>query len=399
MKFLHLADLHIGKRVNEISMLPEQEEVLRQVLQLVREEKPDAVLLAGDVYDKPTPGADAVQLFDGFLTELSRLVSAVLIIAGNHDSAERLAFAAGILREEGVYIAPPYDGELCRVELADEFGAVDFYLLPFIKPLQVRRCFPDEEIPTYNDAVGRIMRDLQLVPGRRSVLLAHQLITGSQTCESEELAVGGLDNVDVAWFDGFNYVALGHLHSAQTAGRAEVRYAGSPLKYSFSEVRQRKSCTLVELAADGSVDIQTRPLIPLHDMREISGSFAELTSPTYFEGQATEDYLHITLTDEDDVLDALARLRQIYPNLMKLDYDNRRTRERQRVGKAGEVAGQSPLELFAEFYRLQNNQDMSEEQSALLVRLIGEIWEDEPSCAGESSIINGEQGGAAACDR
>jgi exonuclease SbcD len=398
MKFLHLADLHIGKRVNEISMLSEQEEVLRQILQLVRREQPDAVLLAGDIYDKPTPGAEAVQLFDGFLTELSRLVNAVLIIAGNHDSAERLAFAAGILRQEGVYIAPPYDGELCRVELADEFGVVDFYLLPFVKPLQVRRCFPDEEIPTYNDAVGRIMRDLQLVPGHRSVLLAHQLITGSVTCESEELAVGGLDNVDVAWFDGFDYVALGHLHSAQTAGRAEVRYAGSPLKYSFSEARQRKSCTLVELSADGSVDIQTCPLVPLHDMREIRGSFAELISPAYVEGQAAEDYLHITLTDEEDVLDALARLRQIYPNLMKLDYDNRRTRERQKVGMAGEVTGKSPLQLFAEFYRLQNNQDMSDEQSDLLTRLISEIWEDEPTFKGESSIIS-DEGGAAVCDR
>jgi exonuclease SbcD len=242
------------------------------------------------------------------------------------------------------------------------------------------------------------MRDLQLVPGHRSVLLAHQLITGSVTCESEELAVGGLDNVDVAWFDGFDYVALGHLHSAQTAGRAEVRYAGSPLKYSFSEARQRKSCTLVELSADGSVDIQTCPLVPLHDMREIRGSFAELISPAYVEGQAAEDYLHITLTDEEDVLDALARLRQIYPNLMKLDYDNRRTRERQKVGMAGEVTGKSPLQLFAEFYRLQNNQDMSDEQSDLLTRLISEIWEDEPTFKGESSIIS-DEGGAAVCDR
>ncbi len=381
MKFLHLADLHIGKKVNEISMLDEQRWVLGQVLQIAAEEQVQAVLLAGDIYDKPQPTAEAVQLFDWFLTKLAAQVPAVLLIAGNHDSAERLAFAANMLSAQGVYIAPPFDGEVKCVRLFDEFGPVDFYLLPFVKPLQVRRCFEDAEgIATYDDAVARIMRDLQPEEGVRSVMLAHQLITGSATCESEELAIGGLDNVDAAHFAAFDYVALGHLHGPQQVGRPEVRYAGSPLKYSFSEARQQKSVTLVALGADGRAEISTRKLQPIYDMREIKGNFADLLAEDYLEklGMAAEDYLHITLTDEEDVLDAPARLRVAYPNLMKLDYDNRRTRERQQLSNGVEVGGRSPLDLFAEFYQLQNNQPLADEQQVLLRQLIAEIWEDEP---------------------
>lgn len=384
MKFLHLADLHIGKKVNEISMLDEQRWVLGQVLEIAAEEQVQAVLLAGDIYDKPQPTAEAVQLFDWFLTRLAAAVPAVLMIAGNHDSAERLAFAANMLAEQGVYIAPPFDGEVKCVRLNDEFGAVDFYLLPFVKPLQVRRCFEDAEgIGSYDEAVARIMRDVRPKEGVRSVLLAHQLITGSVTCESEELAIGGLDNVDAAHFAAFDYVALGHLHGPQQVGKSDmynkVRYAGSPLKYSFSEARQQKSVTLVALDADGRAEISTRKLQPIHDMREIKGNFADLLAEDYLEklGTAAEDYLHITLTDEEDVLDAPARLRVAYPNLMKLDYDNRRTRERQQLAGGVEVGGRSPLDLFAEFYQLQNNQPLADEQQAMLRQLIAEIWEDE----------------------
>lgn len=381
MKFLHLADLHIGKKVNEISMLDEQRWVLGQVLQIAADEQVQAVLLAGDIYDKPQPTAEAVQLFDWFLTELAKAVPAVLVIAGNHDSAERLAFAADMLCAQGVYIAPPFGGEVKCVRLDDEFGPVDFYLLPFVKPLQVRRCYEDAEgIGSYDEAVARIMRDVQPKKGVRSVLLAHQLITGAVTCESEELAIGGLDNVDAGHFAAFDYVALGHLHGPQQVSRPEVRYAGSPLKYSFSEARQQKSVTLVDLSADGRAEISARSLQPIHDMREMKGNFADLLAADYVEklGASAEDYLHITLTDEEDVLDAPARLRVAYPNLMKLDYDNRRTRERQQLAGGVEVGGKNPLDLFAEFYQLQNNQPLADEQQALLGQLIAEIWEDEP---------------------
>lgn len=373
MKILHLADLHIGKRVNEFSMLADQEYVLRQILAAAAAEKPQAVLLCGDIYDKPQPPAEAVQLFDRFLTELAEVCPAVLIIPGNHDSAERLSFAADILKRQGVYLAAPFTDSVPRVRLNDEFGAVDFWLLPYVKPVQVRRCYEDAaDITTYDEAIARIMQEVHPEPGIRAVLLAHQLLTGAQTCESEELAIGGQDNVSAGRFGAFCYVALGHLHQAQQVERPEIRYAGSPLKYSFSEARHKKSITLVNLAADGRAEVSLLPLAPLHDMRELKGSFAELVK-----GEASEDYLHITLTDEEDILDATARLRQVYPNLMKLDYDNRRTGERRKsVGAA--VTGKSPLELFAEFYKLQNNQPLKDEQSALLAQLIEEIWEDAP---------------------
>lgn len=372
MKFLHLADLHIGKRVNGFSMLQEQEHILRQILICVEEEQPQAVLLCGDIYDKPLPPTEAVQLFDRFLTELAEHCPSVLIIPGNHDSAERLAFAADMLKSRGVYLAKPFEGSPECVRLCDEFGAVDFWLLPFVKPVQVRRCYEDgEDIATYDDAVARIMRDFAPNEGARNVLLAHQLLTGATTCESEELAIGGLDNVSAAHFDVFDYVALGHLHGAQRVGREEVRYAGSPLKYSFSEVNQRKSVMMVEMDGEGRVALKPVPLCPLHDMREIRGSFAEL-----YGAEGSEDYLHITLTDEEDVMNAVGLLEQKYPNLMKLDYDNRRTRERREPGQAAEVT-KSPLELFEEFYRRQNNQELKEEQRDLLRHLIEEIWEDE----------------------
>lgn len=370
MKFLHLADLHIGKRVNGFSMLEEQRYVLQQVLDMVAAEKPQAVLLAGDIYDKPQPAAEAVSLCDWFLTGLVGAGVTVLAIPGNHDSAERLAFAAGLLQSRGVYIARPFDGLPQSVGLTDEFGAVDFWLLPFLKPALVRACFPQDELPTYNDAVGRVMREVRPEPGRRNVLVMHQLITGAAVCDSEELAVGGLDNVDPGWFDAFDYVALGHLHSAQQVGRPNVRYAGSPVKYSFSEARQKKSAALVDMAADGAVSVRLLPLVPLHDLREVRGSFAEMMA-----APPDEDYLHITLTDEEDVLEALPRLRQLYPNLMKLDYDNLRTREQRRVELAVAVTERTPLELFAEFYELQNNRQLSETQRALLVSLLDEIWE------------------------
>ncbi len=255
MKILHLADLHFGKRVNEISMLAEQEHICGQILEIARRERPQAALLAGDIYDKPTPAPEAVQLFDYLLTELADAVPNVLLIAGNHDSAERLAFGARLLDRQGVYIAPPFAGEVTRVELADEFGPVDFWLLPFVKPLAVRRCYLDAaDAADYDAAVARIMREVHFRPGARNVLLAHQLVTGSATCESEELAIGGLDNVDAARFAAFDYVALGHLHGPQQAGgQPKLRYAGSPLQYSFSEAGQQKSVTLAELGADGAV--------------------------------------------------------------------------------------------------------------------------------------------------
>lgn len=372
MRFLHLADLHIGKKVNGYSMIEDQAHVLAQILAYVAEKKPQAVLLCGDVYDKPQPTEDAVRLFDGFLTRLAELAQAVLIIPGNHDSAERLCFAADMLKRQGVYLARPFGGQVEVVQLADEAGPVNFWLLPFVKPVQVRRCFEDvESLATYDEAVARIMQEVKLPEAERNVLLAHQFLTGAAVCESEELAIGGLDNVSAGHFAAFDYVALGHLHGAQQVERAEVRYAGSPLKYSFSEARQKKSVALVDMDEAGRVTQELLQLKPLRDMREISGKFAEI-----LEMAPSDDYMHITLTDEEDVINAPARLAQVFPNLMKLDQERTASRE-SRAQEPNVVLGRGPLALFAEFYSGQSGRELNEQQRALLRELAEEIWEQE----------------------
>ena len=378
MKLLHLSDLHLGKRVNEFSMLEDQEYILEEILRVLDGEQPDAVLIAGDVYDKPVPPAEAVQLFDKFLTKLAAKNTQTFLISGNHDSSERLAFGARLMEGSGIHISPVYGGEVKPVELADEFGPVRVYLLPFVKPASVRRFFPEREIGSYTEAVAAAVDAMDLDPAVRNVLVTHQFVTGASRSESEEISVGGSDNVDVSVFDGFDYVALGHIHGPQNIGSERVRYCGTPLKYSFSEVKHAKSVAIAELGKKGELTVRTVPLIPKRDLAEIRGTYMELTAKAFYEGKNREDYYHITLTDEEDIRDAVGRLRVIYPNLMKLDYDNLRTRLGGRVEVARQVEKKTPLELFAEFYRKQNNQDMSSEQASLVEGLIESIWEEEP---------------------
>ena len=378
MKLLHLSDLHLGKRVNEFSMLEDQEYILEEILRVLDGEQPDAVLIAGDVYDKPVPPAEAVQLFDKFLTKLAAKNTQTFLISGNHDSSERLAFGARLMEGSGIHISPVYGGEVKPVELADEFGPVRVYLLPFVKPASVRRFFPEREIGSYTEAVAAAVDAMDLDPAVRNVLVTHQFVTGASRSESEEISVGGSDNVDVSVFDGFDYVALGHVHGPQNIGSERVRYCGTPLKYSFSEVKHAKSVSIAELGKKGELTVRTVPLIPKRDLAEIRGTYMELTAKAFYEGKNREDYYHITLTDEEDIRDAVGRLRVIYPNLMKLDYDNLRTRLGGRVEVARQVEKKTPLELFAEFYRKQNNQDMSSEQASLVEGLIESIWEEEP---------------------
>ena len=377
MRFLHLSDLHLGKRVCEFSMLEDQHFILKQILTLLDTHPVDAVLLAGDLYDKPVPPAEAVRLLDWFLTELSRRALPVFAISGNHDSADRIAFGSALLAGSRVYVSPVFSGAPAPITLTDESGPVDLYLLPFLKPAAVRHIYPDEPIESYNDALACVLHRIRPDPDRRSVLLAHQFVAGASSCESEEPSVGGIDWVDSALFDGFDYVALGHLHSPQKVGRETVRYCGTPLKYSFSEAGQKKSATFVELGPKGTVTITTEPLHPRHDLRELRGSYMELTDRRSYEGTTTDDYLHITLTDEQDIPDALARLRVVYPNLMRLDYDNRRTRTQQELDAPARTETKTPLELFADFYQLQNNQPMTPEQADFCQQLIENLWKEE----------------------
>ena len=378
MKLLHLSDLHLGKRVNEFSMIDDQRHVLDQILRVIDAERPDAVLIAGDVYDKPVPTAEAVALLDWFLVELSGRQLQVFVISGNHDSAERMAFGGRLMEQSGVHLAPVYDGTVARWTLTDEHGLVHLYLLPFVKPVHVRRCFPEREIETYTDAVAAAVEAMDVDPAARNVLVTHQFVTGAARCESEEVSVGGADNVDASVFDGFDYVALGHLHGPQTVGRETVRYCGTPLKYSFSEAHHKKSVTVVELGEKGTVTVRTVPLTPRRDLVELRGAYEEVTRRDFYEGNGYQDsYVHITLTDEEDVPDALGKLRLIYPYLMKLDYDNQRTHAAG-VGDEGvDLQRKSPMELLEEFYAMQNGQPMGQEQRQFARQLMERIWEGD----------------------
>lgn len=463
MKFIHLADLHIGKRVNAFPMLEDQRYILKQILTILREEQPDGgVILAGDIYDKAIPSAEAVELFDEFLTQLAALKLRVFIIAGNHDSPERIAFGNRLMDRSGIYLSPVYDGHVKCITCLDSASGttlsaanavdpnastrpsasaaatasasgtspVDVYLLPFLKPANVRRFYPEETIESYTDAMRVAIAHMDIDPTHRNLLVTHQFVTGASRSDSEDISVGGTDNVDASVFAPFDYVALGHLHGPQqvrfqpapeedsadqeatpeavdtignaaadseasSADRSEnsasavesatagpvIRYAGTPLKYSFSEARHHKSVTVVEIGekkADGVVDvcIGTRELKPLHDMREIRGSYEELTLRANYEGTATDDYIHATLTDEIEVPDAARHLQVIYPNLMKLDYDNARTRgqgsERLELEQLEE---KSPLDLFSELFEKQNHKDMTEEQARYVQAQMEKIWE------------------------
>lgn len=375
MKLLHLADLHIGKRVNGFSMLEDQNYILSQIVSIAEAERPQAVLIAGDVYDKPIPSAEAVQVLDRFLVRLSRLGIQVYIISGNHDSAERVAFGRALMEASGVHISPVYDGTVTPFSLTDEFGSVRIFLIPFLKPANVRAAFPEEEIETYTDAMRVVVEHLPLNPQERNVAVVHQFVTGAETCDSEERSVGGLDDVDATVFQPFDYVALGHLHGPQKVGRESIRYAGSPLKYSFSELNHRKSVTVVELGEKGTLAVRTVSLKPLRELRELRGSFASLTEQSFYEGQNSEDYYRILLTDEEDVPNAAARLRSYYPNWMVLDYDNRRTQAASGALEGAEdVDRRQPIDLFDELYQQQNGQPMSGEQRKVIMELIEEIW-------------------------
>ena len=378
MRFAHISDLHIGKRLHEVSLLDDQAYILEEIRKILRDERPDAVLIAGDIYDKSAPSAEAVRLFDDFLSGLASDGQSVFVISGNHDSAARVAYGRRIMERSGVHLsAPAYEGGVRPVTLTDEHGPVDIYLLPFIKPVHVSLAFPDEKIESYTDALRVAVEKMPFDPKRRSVLVSHQFVTGAVRSDSEEVSVGGLDNVDAAVFAPFSYVALGHIHRPQNIGSPRVRYSGTPLKYSFSEAGDEKSVTMAELDGKGEVSLRTVSLTPKRDLREVKGTYEELMKKENYEGTATEDYLHIVLTDEEDVPDAMRKLKTVYPNVLRLDYDNVRTRSGAVVEAAPETEEKSPLALAEEFYALQNGRPMSGAQTEYLRRMIGTVWEDE----------------------
>ena len=377
MKFAHISDLHLGKRVHQFSMIEDQNYILDKIVELVVQEEVDGVFIAGDIYDKVYPSAEAVALFDSFLVKLAKEDIKVFVISGNHDSPERIAFLGQLTQKAGVYLSPVYDGEVKKVSMEDQYGKINVYLLPFIKPVHVRHFFQEESITNYTDAMNIVVAHMELNVEERNILLAHQFVTGAMRSDSEEISVGGLDNVEVSAFEDFDYVALGHIHRPQKMGSERVRYSGTPLKYSFSECQDNKSLTIVEVKEKGNIEIKTIPLVPLHDMTKIKGTFMEVMNPINFPAIDTNSYLHITLTDELDVPEAFRRLNDVYPNLMQMEYDNTRTRQKREIHISTENTKRNPLEMFANLYETMNNQPLSEVQQEYIQKKIDAIWKGE----------------------
>lgn len=379
MKILHLSDLHLGKRVNEFSMLEEQEFILNELLEIIDKENPQVVIIAGDVYDKSVPPTEAVSLFDDFLCSLSRLGLQVFVISGNHDSAERISFGGRIMSNSGIHMSPVYSGKIEPVKLYDEYGSLNVYMLPFIKPIYVKRFHGDAEIKSYTDALRIVVEEMNVDTQYRNILIAHQFVTGASFSQSEEFSVGGTDNVDASVFEAFDYVALGHIHRPQNIGNGKMRYCGTLLKYSLSEVNQEKSVTIVDIGEKGSLSVRMLPIVTQHDMKEFKGNFAQLTDKSFYSNINTDDYIFITLTDEADIPDAVRKLRKIYPRMMKLSYDNSRTRSCSEIKNDSFTEKLPPEQLFERFYEQQNNHLMSEEQLGFVRELIKEVWEEELS--------------------
>ena len=371
MKILHLSDLHLGKKLNGFPLIDDQKYILDQILNITENENPDAVIIAGDIYDKSVPPAQAVNLFDEFLFRLSEKNIKVFAISGNHDSPDRISFGSRIMKNSGIYFSPAYNGTLSHIQLDDRYGKLNFYMLPFIRPSSVKNFFQDTEIKSYTDAVNKTIDSTEIDFNQRNILIAHQFVTGAETCDSEEFSVGGLENVDPSAFDGFDYVALGHIHKPQNVIENRIRYCGTPLKYSFSEVNHKKSVTVIEICEKENIKVRTVPLAPLHEMREIHGTFEEI-----YQSEKSTDYVKIVLTDEIPVPDSLNKLRTVFGNLMVLEYDNKRTRLQTGL-KAVSHNTQSPAEIFNNFYEDRNGEFMNSEQYEYISRLITEIWEGE----------------------
>ncbi|MBQ8541353.1 MAG: exonuclease SbcCD subunit D [Clostridia bacterium] len=368
MKFIHISDLHIGKRLNEYSLIKEQEHILGEIINIINKEAPDCVLIAGDVYDKSVPSAEAVSVLDKFLGLLAATNAKIFMISGNHDSAERIAYGTEAFKRQGIYISPVFDGTVSKVELRDEYGKVNIYLLPFIKPAHVKR-YTDDEIETYTDAVSFVIKSLNVNESERNVILAHQFVTGAERTESEEVNVGGLDNVEGYVFAPFDYVALGHIHRSQAVGRETMRYSGTPLKYSASEAKDEKSVIIGKLKEKGTVEITHVPLVPMRDYVDIKGKLEEV-----LKSENKTDFVRITLTDEEAVVDAYGKLKENYPYMTELVFERRRAVASIREGFS---IDKSPMEQFSDFYTKINGRSLTDEQKATVNEIFDMLKEGQ----------------------
>ena len=380
MKFLHLADLHLGKILQEQSLIEDQEYMLKQIIGTIERENIETVLISGDVYDRSVPPAEAVNLLDSFLrTLIKELKIKVFIIAGNHDSKDRLAFGSKIFEDEGLYIESKYNGNLRKVEVQDEYGKLNIYMLPFVKPIEVKQFFKEDLENNYNTAINKIIVKEKIDVEERNIILVHQFVTAGtvepERTESEVLSLGGIENVDVSNFECFDYVAIGHVHRPQKIGRDTARYAGTMLKYSFSEINHNKTIPIIELKDKGDININLEQLNPLRDMREIKGPIEELIKQENYECGNTNDYIKAVITNEEPVYDAIGQIRRIYPNTLKLEIRNSKTIsnvEEQNINLEN-VKKKTELELFADFYKAQNNADLDEKRTEIINNIISEV--------------------------
>lgn len=376
MKLAHISDLHLGIRLNGYNLVEDQKFILNQIIEKLVEEKTEALIIAGDVYDNSVPSSEAITLFDDFLYKLRKNNIKVLIISGNHDSNERLSFGNRLLDNSGIYISPVFDGTVKKVVLNDEYGKINFYLLPFIKPTSVKPFYPEAEIKTYNDAIKVVLDNINLNKEERNVLIAHQFVSGATTSESETFSVGGLDNISLDLFDDYDYVALGHIHKPQDMSKI-VRYCGTPLKYSFSEAEQEKSITFIDFKEKNEMSFTYSNLTPLHDMVRIRGTYDELMSKSFYEKYDLEDYYEITLTDDKDIFGAEDKLGNIYKNKMKIRYENKRTSADQQITVNDDFEKFTPIQIMEQFYKLINNDDMSAKQKEICANVFEEIMKEE----------------------
>ena len=384
MKILHLADLHIGKIVLEQSMLEDQKYMLNQIIEKIKEEKIEVVLISGDVYDRGVPPADAVEVLDDFLKVLIKdLKLKVCMIAGNHDSKERLNFGSKIFANDGLYICADYNGSLEKIEMEDEYGNLNIYMLPYIKPVEIRQYFEEKEITSYHDAVKQVIEKEDINTNERNIILSHQFVTAGneepEKSDSETMFLGGTENVDVSCYKDFDYVALGHIHGPQRIGRDTARYAGTMLKYSFSEVNQKKSLTILDFKEKNDLKIELIPLKPLRDMRVIKGPIEELLKEENYMTTNREDYIKAVITNEEPVYDAIGKIKKIYPNTLRLEIENSKMMNGTEVNMTNldRIKKKDEVELFNEFFKFQHNQDLNEIQLEIMKEVANEVKKEE----------------------
>ena len=377
MKILHLADLHLGKRVNEMSMIEDQKYILDQIITLIKEESVGIVLLCGDIYDKSIPTIEAIHLLDEFLDQLSKMAIKVLMISGNHDSIDRLSFGKSLFTRSNLYIASQFENEIEKITVKENGITVNFYMLPFVKSAYISHIF-QLQTDSYEECFRYLIEHTKIDEEETNILLSHQFVTANkknpELSDSETSSLGGIDNIDFHIFDPFDYVALGHIHKPQAMGREMVRYAGSILKYSFSEIHMDKKATILTIDAKKEISLSFHPLKPLRDMREIECSLEELLK-TQCEIGNQEDYMHVILTDEEQILDAIGKVRTIYPNVMQISFKNRRHMKQLESAqiKEDQISDQSPAELFEQFYKMQNHIDLDEKRLQLVLSVFEEV--------------------------